>query len=347
MYDASNVNATSTSVSLLFNERPVLNFATYVARMEKALRGSFQDTMQLTWDHDDVVTIDIDGSRVLLGYWETPEQLTAEGETCAAVMVLAVGPGPDWRAETRLARFRKSLCQSVVAGIVESHPADLILWKDFQGVFTPEDFDMLIDQALETSRDSSDLEATPAGMADPEAGPEVLTPERHPETEKGERRFGALPVRRLMDRLETEIPTTEPMRLPQMPVPFAESADTPVSADGPSKMELDARADFQALIANDMPDLPAPDFDQLDRIRDALYPQAEDEDKPELVQRLTIYAANTTLMLVALPVGAALLTYNILGGEDAKITARAMALTGAALGMMHTGFGHALMQLMT
>ncbi|MDA3888583.1 MAG: hypothetical protein PF443_07230 [Allgaiera sp.] len=360
MYDAINLQATSTSVSLLYNERPVLNFAADVTRLEKALRGTFEDTMQLSWDHDDIVVIDIDGSRVVLGYWEAAEAGDPQREGCAAAVVLSVGPGPDWRAETRLSRFRKALCQSVAAGIIERHPADLVRWNDLQGVFTLEDFDLMIDQAVD-SWHGQDAEAIiPGGMDDSlqveaEADSEAKTgdtsdagPDATPEgARRGSGRFGAVPVRRLMERLETEIPDNAPMRLPDMPLPLAESADQADGAEGPSELELAARADFAKLVANDTPDLPAPDLPQLDRIRDALYPVDEHAGRPELVQRLAIYTANTTLMLVALPVGAALMTYNVLGGEDAKLTARTMALTGAAIGLMHSGFGLMLMHMVS
>ncbi|GHE00259.1 hypothetical protein U879_12000 [Defluviimonas sp. 20V17] len=362
MYDAMNLQATSTSVSLLYKERPVLNFAAYVTRMEKALRGTFEDTMQLSWDHDDVVVIDIDGSRVLLGYWEATEAGDIQREGCAAAVVLSVGPGPDWRAETRLSRYRKALCKSVAAGIIERHPADLVLWKDLQGVFTIEDFDLMIDQAVDTWHGQETEAIIPGGMDDIPGAEAEIAIEAEAEAKamaadngdvdaetprRGAGRFGAMPVRRLMERLETEIPDNAPMRLPDMPAPLAESADQADDTESPSALEIAARADFAKLIANDMPDLPAPDLPQLDRIRDALYPADVEEDRPELVQRLAIYTANTTLMLVALPVGAALMTYNVLGREDAKLTARAMALTGAAIGLMHSSFGLALMHLVS
>lgn len=369
MYDAAFVNATSTSVSLLYRERPVLNFAAYVSRMEEALRGSFEDTLQLSWDHDDMVVIDIDGSRVLLGYWEAP-QGDDSAEACEAVLVLSVGPGPDWRSQTRLARHRKALCQSVIAGILDRNPADMVLWKDFQGVFTPDDFETLVEQAIGMSdqdiAEGADFPAdslVPADMA--ETGPEVA-----PE-EPGDERFGNLPVRRLMDRLETEIRPTRP----QIEARETESDATDGATTPPARRRSrrpDWRAEWEAavmslpaapdeaddaaldstatelLAANDLPDLPLPQASELDRIRSALYPDEQAgtaTGKPPLAQRLTIYTVNTSLMLVALPVGAALMTYNILGGEDFKTTARAVALTGAAIGLAHSVLGQYVMSM--
>ena len=375
MFDASCINATSTSVSLLYSERPVLNFAAYVSRMEQALRGCFEDTLQLSWDHDDVVVIDIDGSRVLLGYWEAPQAATVPFR---AALVLSVGPGPDWRSQTRLARNRKALCQSVIAGILDRNPADMVLWKDFQGVFTTEDFDMLVDQAAAMTEDDADDLSASVPAAAPAEGETAaaslpgIAPGSAPESddaEPGDERFGTLPVRRLMDRLETEIRPTRPRveaqtddpaqparrrsRRPDWKAEWEQAVGAlpmpataaPLLPDGIAE-HFDRAAELaDDRIANDMPDLPPLQATELDRIRHALYPEDAPGDTPPLSQRLTIYAVNTTLMLVALPVGAALMTYNILGGEDLKTTARAAALTGAAIGFAQTMLGHYVLSM--
>lgn len=62
-------------------------------------------------------------------------------------------------------------------------------------------------------------------------------------------------------------------------------------------------------------------------------------EHPDAVARLTVYALNLTVMVFALPVGLALLFLNILGGENLRTTAHAMALTGmfSALAMANGG----------
>lgn len=63
------------------------------------------------------------------------------------------------------------------------------------------------------------------------------------------------------------------------------------------------------------------------------------ETKSE-VARLTVYTLNLTLMLMAFPVGFALLVFNILGGENLRTTAHAMALTGFGIALAAmTGIG--------
>lgn len=60
------------------------------------------------------------------------------------------------------------------------------------------------------------------------------------------------------------------------------------------------------------------------------------------VARLTVYTLNVTIMVFAFPIGFGLLIFNILGGENLRTTAHAMALTGlaVALGMNNMGLGN-------
>lgn len=58
--------------------------------------------------------------------------------------------------------------------------------------------------------------------------------------------------------------------------------------------------------------------------------------------RLTVYTVNLTLMIVAFPVGFGVLIYNILGGENLRVTARAMAITGTVIGVLASGAMDAL-----
>lgn len=54
-----------------------------------------------------------------------------------------------------------------------------------------------------------------------------------------------------------------------------------------------------------------------------------------LAHRLTIYTMGATLMVLSLPIGAALMTYFALGRENLRLAARAVAVTGTAVGLAH------------
>ncbi|MGR3755754.1 MAG: hypothetical protein ACU0AT_00795 [Tranquillimonas sp.] len=62
-------------------------------------------------------------------------------------------------------------------------------------------------------------------------------------------------------------------------------------------------------------------------------PDPRGELRRSLPGKLTLYTMNTTLCVMALPVGAGMMTYNVLSGGSVVATARAMALTGLALAL--------------
>ncbi|MEL6167761.1 MAG: hypothetical protein AAFR35_03665 [Pseudomonadota bacterium] len=66
------------------------------------------------------------------------------------------------------------------------------------------------------------------------------------------------------------------------------------------------------------------------------------EEATSIEARLTVYALNAAIMLFAFPVGFALLIFNILGGENLRTTAHAMALTGMGIAIGWTELGAAI-----
>ncbi|MDE3029839.1 MAG: hypothetical protein KGH84_15725, partial [Paracoccaceae bacterium] len=144
---------TSTSVSLLYIERPSLNFVRCVDNLEKALRDTAHVHFQMCWDNDDYVQFDIDGSRVVLGYetFATAPAVSRKNDAerhYAAALVIAVGLGPRRGEATLIASNAQAFCSTVVDSIDHWHPADLTLWKQIDGVFTTDHFDELVDIAI-------------------------------------------------------------------------------------------------------------------------------------------------------------------------------------------------------
>ncbi len=94
-------------------------------------------------------------------------------------------------------------------------------------------------------------------------------------------------------------------------------------------------------VANDMPQLPPPRNPELSRLRAALYPpevpEASQQASPQM--RLAAYSMNATLIVVALPIGAALMTYSVLRGDNMRMTSRAMVATGLATTLMNSPIG--------
>ncbi len=312
---------TSTSVSLLYVERPNLNFARCVDNLEKALRDTAHVHFQMSWDNDDYVQFDIDGSRLVIGFDTfTPRPVSHAKQAeahYAAALVMAVGPGPRRGEATLIARNAQALCSTVIDSIDRWHPADLTLWKQIGGVFTADHFDELVDIAINLPPEKASIfiEDDDAKIAAHHGS-----------------KFGAVPEKRLMDRAAAEI---KPRQVYPSLVKEPPPRPAPLLPQHPPMQAPNIRV----MAANDTPHLPHPMQEELSRIRAALYPpepEAAVKEKEPLARRLTLYTFNTTLLMVSLPVGAALLTYNVLGREDSRVTARMMAVTGVVVGMLHT-----------
>lgn len=65
------------------------------------------------------------------------------------------------------------------------------------------------------------------------------------------------------------------------------------------------------------------------------------EEHQDLTARLTVYTLNLIVMVLAMPVGLALLCLNILGGENLRTTAHVLALTGMFIGLAASGAAQA------
>lgn len=57
----------------------------------------------------------------------------------------------------------------------------------------------------------------------------------------------------------------------------------------------------------------------------------------DVAHQLTVYTCNLILMVMAFPIGMAILIWNILGGENLRSTAHSIALTGMGLALMNAG----------
>lgn len=100
-------------------------------------------------------------------------------------------------------------------------------------------------------------------------------------------------------------------------------------------------------IANDTPHVPHPMLEEMKLLREALYAEeAAPRAQGLSVQlRLACHAINATLIVIALPVGAAMMTYSVLRGENINTSARMLAIIGMAVGLQHSPVGQHIMTL--
>lgn len=91
--------------------------------------------------------------------------------------------------------------------------------------------------------------------------------------------------------------------------------------------------------ANDHPGASAQHDVELQKVRRALYPDPEKGAPYSTQMRLAVHCLNATLILVWTPVGAALMTYSLLRGENMHLSSRVMAVTGTLLALAHSPVG--------
>ena len=107
----------------------------------------------------------------------------------------------------------------------------------------------------------------------------------------------------------------------------------------------------QRIVPRHRPDLPRPRNPELARLRMALYPAAPipapaaAEDHGSTQMRLAAHAMNATLIMVALPVGAAMMTYSVLRGEDMRLSTAAMVATGLGVTVLQSPLAQSFLAL--
>ena len=79
-------------------------------------------------------------------------------------------------------------------------------------------------------------------------------------------------------------------------------------------------------------------------VEDVFEPNMRAEHR-DLTARMTVYVMNAIVIVFALPLGLALLCLNILGGENLRTTAHAMALTGLFMALSGTVEGARLLAM--
>ena len=306
-------STTSTLAQLLFNAQPALNFAHVVSELDTALARYPADRRSLSWDCDDVAVFDLDGSRIVLGY---SDHLTGQHAACLTV---SVGHGPKVAALAPLAHRRSALCHKITDRLSSRYAIDEVVWHETDSPVTPE----LIDKYLEKLPGDD------------------LKPGKPTED-----------IDRLMSRMSVELESrlTQPLPAFERPhrnvsmVPAALRARPGTSPSGRSRLTFGKPP---LAVANDLPQVPRIGDADTTRIRAALYPAAEigEVEAPSTQIRLAVHAMNATMIVVFLPVGAAMMTYSILRGEDMRVSGRLLVLAGTIMALGQSEVGRQVISL--
>jgi len=305
--------------SLHYAIAPAFRFADLAAEIDDALTDIGPDDYQVA-EAETQAIFDVDGTRLVLvleDHRGLPADIRSLTHGAVATLVLTLGPAPGAIAAPSIADHRHALLSILTERIQRHSSAVHSLWSEMHGPFTPADFAPLIGLSA-YAFDDDQPEAPEAWAPAPRLSPNL---------------------RQKLDRLTTRFQT---LTLP----PAAAETHFPLQADHvvPNRAFI---AHTHSEIANSLPDLPKTNVSKMQEIRAALYAEPAQAQaagtgaagakaaaaRAPLPQRLTIYTMNTTLMLVSLPIGSAILVHNLWRGEDMNFTARAIALSGTVIGL--------------
>lgn len=286
----------STIAQFVFDRDPALNLPLLVRELDDSLARSGAGDRRITWDCEDLVFVDLHGVRFTLSYTGEP----ALG--LPSSLMISVGPGPDSHDDPTDRRRYEDLCHLIADRLRARFAPRETLWHQVAGPVTADLVDNLFDRLPDFSDDAPKF---PLARRSPPA--EAIR--AFPETEDG------------------------------MPVSFVEKAMAIKAAKAEraraAMTRFSAAAIAPATAANSQPDLPRRTSGDLDQIRSALYPQEPETKGQNVRMRLAATTLDVTLMMVYLPMGAAMLTCSLLRGGDVHASGRVMALTCTLIALSH------------
>lgn len=290
----------STIAQLVFADPQPLNFARVVGDLHTVLSRFRGQNLRIEWDCEDIAIFDLAEARIMLAWNDQP------GKGYSACLSVSVGPLPYAPPDTAVQVGHESMCSRLIERLQARFPATAILWHQTDQPITSDLLDRLVDSlpALMELFPFQEPDWMAEAMAEP--APPQASPEATPQPQA---------------RMQPEAPPPLPPRAPA-PRRFVRGRKT--------------------MVANDMPHLPRMRNIELSRVRAALYDPVEDApaEGSSAQLRLATYAMNTTLIVVWLPLGAAVMTYGLLKGADINLSARLLVATGTVVGLMQSPFGH-------
>ncbi len=290
----------STIAQFVFDRDPALNLPLLVRELDDALERSGAGDRHIKWDCEDLVFVDLHGVRFTLSYTGEP----ALG--LPSSLMISVGPGPHGRDDPRDRRRYEDLCHLIADRLRARFAPRETLWHQVAGPVTADLVDDLFDRLPDFHGQAATIPLT-------RRSPPAEALRAFPEVEDG------------------------------MPVSFVEKALAIKAAKAEraraAMTRLSAAPITPTAAANSQPDLPrrktgAKPAD-LDQVRNALYPAEPETQGQNVRMRLAASTVDVTLMMVYLPMGAAMLTCSLLRGGDVTASSRVMALTCTLLAFSH------------
>ncbi|MEZ5723218.1 MAG: hypothetical protein R3D59_17935, partial [Paracoccaceae bacterium] len=341
-----DVFPSSTIAALCYARDPEIDFHALVTDLARAILDG-RNGLRLDMPAPGLALCDMPGMRIGLSRIEMgrtfPGSLTARHYPLC--ILLSVGPGTMVAAEPSAARHARTHAE-MVARIQDIAAADRVLMFERAGSFDPEIHDAVVDDirghldkvlAPNRAPTSDEIRRAPADRPhstdDTQEPPAASSRQTAGRPGPAEAPVAAAPsaapgepediVLRLTGRVEAEL-----ARLERARAAFEE-------AEAAADRRAQETHGMRVVVPRLFPGFP-PSTLRLFRMPgkagdEAAYPDYEhmpaNLDERPLLHRAAVNALNVTVMTIALPVGAALLTMSVLGREDMLFSSRVTAVT--------------------
>lgn len=276
-----------------------INFAHVVGEMRRSLDKSQHSTYTQTWDHDDIATFDFESTRIVLALEEDAISIR---ETPADCLFISVGPSASAPQGHEPEIAYEQLCSIIVERICTCYEIKPVYWLQIPGSVTSETVDDFFENIAPAHNEPSTMSFEDTAIsAEPEQPPQENVIHM----------------------------SAASSRLPRL---HTKEAGRQQASTGPQPIHRGNPMN----IANDVAPLHQRDSDRLRAIRAALYgaadaPNAGKLQKGSSIIRHTAKAFDATMVVVCLPVGAAVLTYQAFKGGEYKRSIKAISLAGLLL----------------
>lgn len=295
--------ATNTFATVTFQKTARFDFESLVTEFQHALDDGLSASVQMRRVGGEFVSFDMGRAQLSLAYSRARIETESQRAHQAS---LAVYVTPAETTGANLApTARAGLCKGVLDRIEAVHPCDHRVWGETDRAILP-----LYD-------------AAPAATA--QLGKTTISPKRvHKLAATGRRARPTMPL----DAGTSPDPVPALAKAPAKPIRLTHPAlyADRVRGNQPRPQPRQVALGLPQTAERDLTILRnvfAPDHDEISE---------NGTDRP-VAHRLAIYTLNTSLVVICLPVGAAMFSYCAMGRENLTAVGRAMALTGIGIAL--------------
>ncbi len=293
---------TNTFASLSFDHHTQFDFESLVAEFQQALESGVSAPARMKRTGEQLASFDIGPARISLAYSNETFDRDSYSNQKASLAVF-VGTAAD-ALQPLTQDDRAAICKGVLDRVEAVHPCDHRVWG-------------------ETDRDISGI-ALEDGQTD-DAPISTIAPKRVRKLDTASRSLRPynVDVGDAFDEMQIMAPALVPEVIrPTHPARHADRVGGSAARALPRMVAIGAN---QTTARDQM------------IVRNAFRADADEDDIQAIdrpvAHRVAIYTLNTSLVVICLPVGAAMFSYCALGRENLNAVGRAMALTGIALGL--------------